>query len=82
LQDGHLWSLHETEGGEAGDDVRLLIYFIPRILTSWDIQLLRYMIYDPLTEEESSKTNGVMLNGHTDFNSIRFPIFARDLFVI
>ncbi|KAJ7184658.1 hypothetical protein C8R46DRAFT_1064723 [Mycena filopes] len=32
--------------------------------------LLRYMIYDPLTEEESAKTNGVMLNGHTDFNSI------------
>lgn len=28
------------------------------------------MIYDPLTSEESSKTNGVMLNGHTDFNSI------------
>lgn len=28
------------------------------------------MIYDPLTAEESSKTNGVMLNGHTDFNSI------------
>ncbi|KAF7353934.1 Flavonol synthase/flavanone 3-hydroxylase [Mycena venus] len=52
LKDGYLWSLHETDGGEAGDD------------------LLRYMIYDPLTEEESSKTNGVMLNGHTDFNSI------------
>ncbi|KAJ7753398.1 hypothetical protein DFH07DRAFT_513457 [Mycena maculata] len=52
LQEGFLWSLHETEGGETGDD------------------LLRYMIYDPLTEEESSKTNGVMLNGHTDFNSI------------
>lgn len=33
-------------------------------------QLLRYMIYDPLTPEESVKTNGVMLNGHTDFNSI------------
>ncbi|KAF5339055.1 hypothetical protein D9758_014120 [Tetrapyrgos nigripes] len=32
--------------------------------------LLRYMIYDPLTSEESQKTNGVMLNGHTDFNSI------------
>lgn len=28
------------------------------------------MIYDPLTGEESQKTNGVMLNGHTDFNSI------------
>jgi hypothetical protein len=28
------------------------------------------MIYDPLTAEESTKTNGVMLNGHTDFNSI------------
>ncbi|KAF8209447.1 hypothetical protein K438DRAFT_1904139 [Mycena galopus ATCC 62051] len=52
LQEGYLWSLHETEAGETGDD------------------LLRYMIYDPLTEEESSKTNGVMLNGHTDFNSI------------
>ncbi|KAK0211212.1 hypothetical protein DFS33DRAFT_359717 [Desarmillaria ectypa] len=32
--------------------------------------LLRYMIYDPLTKDESAKTNGVMLNGHTDFNSI------------
>ncbi|KAJ8083855.1 hypothetical protein AAF712_000773 [Marasmius tenuissimus] len=32
--------------------------------------LLRYMIYDPLTSEESQKTNGVMLNGHTDFNSL------------
>ncbi|KAJ6567007.1 hypothetical protein B0H19DRAFT_1139129 [Mycena capillaripes] len=52
LKDGHLWSLHETEAGETGDD------------------LLRYMIYDPLTEEESAKTKGVMLNGHTDFNSI------------
>ncbi|KAJ7232036.1 hypothetical protein B0H12DRAFT_1029141 [Mycena haematopus] len=52
LREGYLWSLHETEGGETGDD------------------LLRYMIYDPLTEEESRKTNGVMLNGHTDFNSI------------
>ncbi|KAJ7878568.1 hypothetical protein B0H14DRAFT_2711486 [Mycena olivaceomarginata] len=57
LQDGHLWLLHETEGGEAGDD------------------LLRYMIYDPLTEEESTKTNGVMLNGHTDFNSISTLVF-------
>lgn len=28
------------------------------------------MIYDPLTSEEAKKTNGVMLNGHTDFNSI------------
>lgn len=28
------------------------------------------MIYDPLTSEEALKTNGVMLNGHTDFNSI------------
>lgn len=28
------------------------------------------MIYDPLTSEESEKTNGVMLNGHTDFNTI------------
>lgn len=28
------------------------------------------MIYDPLTSEEAVKTNGVMLNGHTDFNSI------------
>ncbi|KAJ7494247.1 hypothetical protein B0H11DRAFT_1995504 [Mycena galericulata] len=52
LKEGYLWSLHETEGGETGDDV------------------FRYMIYDPLTPEESSKTNGVMLNGHTDFNSI------------
>ncbi|KAI3621877.1 gibberellin 3-beta [Moniliophthora roreri] len=32
--------------------------------------LLRYMIYDPLTALESQKTNGVMLNGHTDFNSL------------
>ncbi|KIM92251.1 hypothetical protein PILCRDRAFT_327 [Piloderma croceum F 1598] len=32
--------------------------------------LLRYMIYDPLTSEEALTTNGVMLNGHTDFNSI------------
>ncbi|KAF8653684.1 hypothetical protein AX16_003834 [Volvariella volvacea WC 439] len=32
--------------------------------------LLRYMIYDPLTEEEAATTRGVMLNGHTDFNSI------------
>ncbi|KAL1670280.1 hypothetical protein GGF50DRAFT_122653 [Schizophyllum commune] len=32
--------------------------------------LLRYMIYDPLTSEEKRKTNGVMLNGHTDFNSL------------
>ncbi|KIJ34122.1 hypothetical protein M422DRAFT_182469 [Sphaerobolus stellatus SS14] len=32
--------------------------------------LLRYMIYDPLTPDEAAKTNGVMLNGHTDFNSI------------
>ncbi|KAF5392755.1 hypothetical protein D9757_000799 [Collybiopsis confluens] len=32
--------------------------------------LFRYMIYDPLTGDESKKTNGVMLNGHTDFNSI------------
>ncbi|KAK0211797.1 hypothetical protein IW262DRAFT_362964 [Armillaria fumosa] len=32
--------------------------------------LLRYMIYDPLTKDEAAKTNGVMLNGHTDFNSI------------
>ncbi|KAI0042810.1 Clavaminate synthase-like protein [Auriscalpium vulgare] len=32
--------------------------------------LLRYMIYDPLTTDEASKTNNVMLNGHTDFNSI------------
>ncbi|KAJ7612177.1 hypothetical protein FB45DRAFT_940031 [Roridomyces roridus] len=52
LQDGHLWSLHETEDGRRGDD------------------LLRYMIYDPLTPAESIKTNGVMLNGHTDFNSL------------
>ena len=28
------------------------------------------MIYDPLTSEEKRKTNGVMLNGHTDFNSL------------
>ncbi|KAI0065000.1 Clavaminate synthase-like protein [Artomyces pyxidatus] len=32
--------------------------------------LLRYMIYDPLSSEEAVKTNNVMLNGHTDFNSI------------
>ena len=38
------------------------------------------MIYDPLTEEESFKTNGVMLNGHTDFNSIRLRIFPQSSF--
>ncbi|KAJ7061491.1 hypothetical protein C8F01DRAFT_141422 [Mycena amicta] len=32
--------------------------------------VFRYMIYDPLTEEETAITNGVMLNGHTDFNSV------------
>ncbi|THH11140.1 hypothetical protein EW146_g8141, partial [Bondarzewia mesenterica] len=32
--------------------------------------LFRYMIYDPLTSDEASKTNNVMLSGHTDFNSI------------
>ncbi|KJA25360.1 hypothetical protein HYPSUDRAFT_37871 [Hypholoma sublateritium FD-334 SS-4] len=32
--------------------------------------LFRYMIYDPLTAEEAAGTNGVMLTGHTDFNSI------------
>ncbi|KAF9011874.1 hypothetical protein BDQ17DRAFT_1396920 [Cyathus striatus] len=32
--------------------------------------LFRYMIYDPLTAEEAERTNNVMLNGHTDFNSI------------
>ncbi|TFY63619.1 hypothetical protein EVG20_g6242 [Dentipellis fragilis] len=32
--------------------------------------LLRYMLYDPLTSEEAARTNNVMLNGHTDFNSI------------
>ncbi|KAK7036060.1 flavonol synthase/flavanone 3-hydroxylase [Favolaschia claudopus] len=52
LQDGYLWSLHDNDAGESGDD------------------LIRYMLYDPLTQEESYKTNGVMLNGHTDFNSI------------
>ncbi|KAJ7882831.1 hypothetical protein B0H13DRAFT_925531 [Mycena leptocephala] len=52
LQDGYLWSLHETKSGITGDD------------------LLRYMIYDPLTSQEAATTNGVMLNGHTDFNSI------------
>ena len=28
------------------------------------------MIYDPLTSQEAQKTDGVMLNGHTDFNSV------------
>ncbi len=28
------------------------------------------MLYDPLTSEEAARTNNVMLNGHTDFNSI------------
>jgi isopenicillin N synthase-like dioxygenase len=28
------------------------------------------MIYDPLTPAEALTTSGVMLNGHTDFNSI------------
>ncbi|TRM67033.1 hypothetical protein BD626DRAFT_168218 [Schizophyllum amplum] len=32
--------------------------------------LLRYMLYSPLTAAEKVVTNGVMLNGHTDFNSI------------
>ncbi|KAF9450030.1 Clavaminate synthase-like protein [Macrolepiota fuliginosa MF-IS2] len=32
--------------------------------------MLRYMIYDPLTADESQLTNNVMLNGHTDFNSL------------
>ncbi|KIY49859.1 Clavaminate synthase-like protein [Fistulina hepatica ATCC 64428] len=32
--------------------------------------LFRYMMYDPLTKEEAAITKGVMLNGHTDFNSI------------
>lgn len=32
--------------------------------------LLRYMLYEPLSPEDSLKTNGVMLNGHTDFNSL------------
>lgn len=59
LREGYLWSLHETNEGETGDDVRLLIL----------IAILP-LIYDPLTEEESAKTNGVMLNGHTDFNSL------------
>ncbi|KIY52141.1 Clavaminate synthase-like protein [Fistulina hepatica ATCC 64428] len=31
---------------------------------------LRYMMYDPLLTEEATKTNGVMLNGHTDFGTI------------
>ncbi|KAF7295864.1 Gibberellin 3-beta [Mycena chlorophos] len=52
LQEGHLWSLHQTAEGLTGEDV------------------FRYMIYDPLTEAESTITNGVMLNGHTDFNSV------------
>lgn len=32
--------------------------------------LFRYMLYDPLTAAESTATKGVMLNGHTDFNSV------------
>jgi hypothetical protein len=48
-------------------------------LTSHDAQLLRYMIYDPLTSQEAATTNGVMLNGHTDFNSIRFDVFPKFL---
>jgi isopenicillin N synthase-like dioxygenase len=39
-------------------------------VTKLVLQLLRYMIYDPLTSAEALTTNGVMLNGHTDFNSI------------
>ncbi len=35
-----------------------------------DRQLLRYMMYDPLTTSEAKKTRNVMLQGHTDFNSI------------
>ena len=32
--------------------------------------LLRYMMYDPLSAEDAKKTSGVMLTGHTDFNSL------------
>lgn len=38
--------------------------------TITDRQLLRYMMYDPLTTSEAKKTRNVMLQGHTDFNSI------------
>ncbi|KAF7300082.1 Gibberellin 3-beta [Mycena kentingensis (nom. inval.)] len=52
LEDGHLWSLHQTPEGVTGEDV------------------FRYMLYSPLTASESAITNGVMLNGHTDFNTV------------
>ncbi|KZT08076.1 Clavaminate synthase-like protein [Laetiporus sulphureus 93-53] len=32
--------------------------------------LFRFMVYDPLQEEEAKQTNGVYLKGHTDFNTI------------
>ncbi|TFY61750.1 hypothetical protein EVG20_g6940 [Dentipellis fragilis] len=32
--------------------------------------LFRYMIYDPLPTDEAAKTNNVMLNGHTDFETV------------
>lgn len=32
--------------------------------------LFRYALYHPPNGEEDSKTNGVRLQGHTDFNSV------------
>lgn len=71
LEEGYLWSLHQNFEHRTGDDVSkifkchviILVIFLP-------LQLLRYMVYDPLTPTESQITNGVMLNGHTDFNSL------------
>ncbi|CAK5263922.1 unnamed protein product [Mycena citricolor] len=56
LEEGYLWSLHQTPEGTTSDDV------------------FRYMMYEPLTAAESATTKGVMLNGHTDFNSISILI--------
>ena len=72
LEEGHLWRLHQDDQGRTGDDVRSPIALpLPSTLViDLALQLLRYMIYDPLTSAEAQKTNGVMLNGHTDFNSI------------
>jgi hypothetical protein len=36
------------------------------------------MMYDPLTSSEAKTTDGVMLNGHTDFNSVSILISQRE----
>ena len=74
LEEGHLWSLHQNSEGRTGDDVSEILKRHVIILIFFSLQLLRYMMYDPLTPAESQITNGVMLNGHTDFNSISFLV--------